>query len=159
MFIDLRERGRERKGEKGGREIEGEEEREETSVWERNINWFPPVHALTWDPSHNILAYGTTPQPTELCGWGILPKLIINLERGEERERGRGAGRERGRETSMEREKHWWVGWLVASPTHLIGDKRTTQVCALTGNWTGDLSLCELSPNQLSHTGPGTRRF
>ena len=34
MFIDFRER--------------------ETSMWERNINWLPPVYTLTRDRTHNL---------------------------------------------------------------------------------------------------------
>ena len=36
-----------------------------------------------------------------------------------------------------------------------LGTKPATQACALTGNRTGDLSLCGTMPNPLSHTGQG----
>ena len=35
------------------------------------------------------------------------------------------------------------------------GTEPTTEACALSGNWTGDLSLCGTTPNQLSHSGKG----
>ena len=40
--------------------------------------------------------------------------------------------------------------------THIPTRERpATQACARTGNRTGTLSLCETTPNQLSHTGQG----
>ena len=55
MFIDFRERGRER---------------------ERNINWLLPVHAPTGDRTCNLLVYGTPLQPTEPPGQGANFKYI-----------------------------------------------------------------------------------
>ena len=37
-----------------------------------------------------------------------------------------------------------------------LGTKSAVQACALTGNRTGDLLLCELTSNQLSPTGCGS---
>ena len=37
--------------------------------------------------------------------------------------------------------------------------KPVTQACALTKNWTGDLLLCGMMPNPLSHTGQGSTFF
>ena len=48
------------------------------------------------------------------------------------------------------REKHQLVALIHASTKH------ATQVCALTGNQTGNLSLCRMTPNQLSHTSQGS---
>ena len=50
--------------------------------------------------------------------------------------------RERGREGEREGEKHPYV---VASHTPPTGDLAITQACALTGNRTGDPSVCRLS--------------
>ena len=50
---------------------------------------------------------------------------------------------ERGEGREKEREKN--IDQLPA----------TTQACALTGNRTGDLSLCRTKLNQLSHAGQG----
>ena len=36
-----------------------------------------------------------------------------------------------------------------------VASEPATQACALTGNQTGDISLCRTIPNQLSHTGQG----
>ena len=57
----------------------------------------------------------------------------------------------RKRETSM-----WEKYWSVASHTCCPGTEPTTQRCVPTGNWTGDLSLCGRTPNQLSHTSQGS---
>ena len=38
------------------------------------------------------------------------------------------------------------------------GTEPTTQAYALTGNQTRDLSLCEMTPKTLSHTGQGSKR-
>ena len=60
---------------------------------------------------------------------------------------GEGRG-ERGRETLMcERN----IDWSPLMCT-LTGDRRTTQTCTLSGNWTGNLWLCGKTSNQLSHT-------
>ena len=58
-----------------------------------------------------------------------------------------------GREKEREGEKHQ----LVAPHTCL--HPRTepeTQTCALTGNRSGNLKLCGMTPNQMSHTGQGS---
>ena len=39
------------------------------------------------------------------------------------------------------------------------GVEPATQACALTGNGTGDLSLCTTRPNQLSHISQGGSFF
>ena len=76
MFIDFRETGRERE--------------RRTSMWERNINWLPPVYtptgdwthnqacALTRDQSHSALVYGMMLQPTESPGqgWTVLLTMV-----------------------------------------------------------------------------------
>ena len=68
MFIDLRESEREREKKKE------KKEKKKTSVWERNIDWLPPICAPTWDQTHNL---GMCPdwgsnrlQPTEPPGQG-----------------------------------------------------------------------------------------
>ena len=70
---------------------------------------------------------------------------LVILERGKQREEGR------------ERETHisMWktiIDWLtsVRAPTR---DEPASQACALTGNRTGNLSVCRLALNPLSHTG------
>ena len=63
--------------------------------------------------------------------------------------------RERGREGEIEGEKHRWVNHQL-HPLQLSTGP-ATQVCALTGNRTGDLLLCETILNQLSHTGQGLK--
>ena len=45
--------------------LEKEGRENETSVWERNIDWLPPVHASTGDWTHNLLVYQMTFQPTD----------------------------------------------------------------------------------------------
>ena len=47
------------------------------------------------------------------------------------------------------REKEGEKHQVVASRT---GTKPTTQACTLTGSGTGDLLLCRIMPNKLSHT-------
>ena len=65
--------------------------------------------------------------------------------------RGRG-GSERGRDTSMcERN----IDQLPLSPPLTPGTWPTTQLCALTGNQTCNLSVCRTVFNPLSHTGQG----
>ena len=59
--------------------------------------------------------------------------------------------RERRREGEREGEKHW----PVASRTHPNQGPNPQPSCALTGNWTSDLSLSGMMPNQLSHTSQG----
>ena len=49
MLIDFRERGR----------------RKETLMWEKNIDWLPPVCALTRDRTHSPLLHGMMLQPTD----------------------------------------------------------------------------------------------
>ena len=66
------------------------------------------------------------------------------------------------REEEREVEKHWCerealISCLLHAPQP--GTKPTTQACALTGNWTGDLLVCGTMPNQLSHTGQGWNSF
>ena len=76
----------------------------------------------------------------------ILKKIIIYIYIYRE---GKG-GRKRGRETSM------WetpIGCLLFTPW--LGTESATQACALTGNWTFNLLLCGMTPNQLSHTNQG----
>ena len=64
----------------------------------------------------------------------------------------RGEGREKERERNINvREKHQ----LVASCIHLVRDwTRTPGMCS-DWNRTGELLLCEMTPNQLSQTGQG----
>ena len=66
-------------------------------------------------------------------------------------ERREGRGEER--ETNIDvREKHW-------SYVPLPVTKLTTQAFDLMRNWTGNLLLCGMMPNQLSHTGQGSKHF
>ena len=66
--------------------------------------------------------------------------------------------RERGREAGRGGEKHWCgrEHWSVSCPS--CPQPRTwpaTQACALTGNWTSELSVCRTVPNPLRHTSQG----
>ena len=57
-----------------------------------------------------------------------------------------------GREKERERTINVWLPLV-----HLqLGTWPTTQACALTGNQTGDLLVCRLVLNPLSHTSQGT---
>ena len=58
----------------------------------------------------------------------------------------RGEGREKEGERNIDQLP------LVSTP---MRTKPTIQACALTGNRTHGLSLCRMTPNQLSHTGQG----
>ena len=61
-----------------------------TLMWERNINWWPPVHTLMGDWTWNlgmcpdresnckVLVYGMTLQPTEPPGQGIYHIFFIH---------------------------------------------------------------------------------
>ena len=66
--------------------------------------------------------------------------------------------RKRRMEGEREEEKHqfkretWFVSSQGARPNW---DGLTTQACALTGNWTSNLSLCGTMPNPLSHISQG----
>ena len=73
----------------------------------------------------------------------FLKKILFLFERGEEREKGRQ------RNTDV-REKHR----LVASC--MCPDQTATQARALTGNWTGKLSLCRVTATQVSHPSQGS---
>ena len=58
-----------------------------------------------------------------------------------------------------EGEKHQWeritvIGCLLYVPQPEIEFK--TQACVLTGNWTGNISLCGRMPNLLNHTSQGS---
>ena len=65
----------------------------------------------------------------------------------------RGEGREKEREKNIDvSEKHKSVT-SCTPPTNMP----TTQACALTGNRTGDLSVCRIMPNPLSHTSQATK--
>ena len=59
-----------------------------------------------------------------------------------------------GREGEREREKHQC---LVAFHTLPLGTWPATQACALTGNRTGNLLVCSLALNLLSHTSHGNK--
>ena len=96
--------------------------------------------ALTRNQAHNLLAHGTMLQPTE-------PYHILFISRG----RGRGE-KERERNINV-RERHP----LAASPMGPDGDQNCNLAMCPTGNQTGDLSLCGMVPNQLSHTSQGTK--
>ena len=62
-------------------------------------------------------------------------------------------------ERGGEREKHRCArGWLLLTYPQL-GTWPTTQACALTGNRTGDLSVCRQALNPLSLTSQGTSVF
>ena len=65
------------------------------------------------------------------------------------KERGRGE-EERERNTDVRKKQ------LVASRMHQDwGTEPATQACALTGNWTGEFSLCGRMPSRVSHTSQG----
>ena len=59
-----------------------------------------------------------------------------------------------GREGEREGEKYE-ISRLSYTPQP--GTEPATQACALTRNWTGDLSLCRTMPNHLSHTCQGNK--
>ena len=59
---------------------------------------------------------------------------------------------ERGGGWEKERERN--INWLPLIPPQL-GTWPITQACALTGNQTGDLSVCRTMPTLLSHTSQG----
>ena len=68
------------------------------------------------------------------------------------RETRRGGGEQRERNTDV-----WEKCCSVASHMHpQLGTRTPAQACALTRNWTGDLLLCGMTLNQLSHAGQGT---
>ena len=68
--------------------------------------------------------------------------------------------REGGKEKEMERNINVWEEhWSIASRMDPNGTKSTTQACARTGNWTGDLSLCRIVLHQLSHASQGCYRI
>ena len=58
-------------------------------------------------------------------------------------------GEREGEEHQCERETQ--VGCLSHTPKP--GTRPATQACALIGNRTSDLLLCEMTPNQMSHAG------
>ena len=60
----------------------------------------------------------------------------------------------RGRETST-----WETSKHCLSYAPWLGTEPTTQACAVTRNQTCNLSLCRMTPNQLSHTGQGGRGY
>ena len=71
---------------------------------------------------------------------------ILILERWE--------GREKERERNIDvREKH------QSGASHKRPDQGPNLQCALTRNRTGDLLLCSMMPNQLSHTGQSSKFF
>ena len=59
--------------------------------------------------------------------------------------------REKGREGEREGKKHL----LFASRMPQLGTWPATQACAVTGNQTGNLLVCRLMLNPLSHTSQG----
>ena len=70
--------------------------------------------------------------------------------------------RERGREGKREGENHQCeretsISCLSYAPC--LGTKPATWACAPTRKRTGNLSLCGMTPNQLSHTGEGLCLF
>ena len=74
-------------------------------------------------------------------------------------ERGEGRGRDRERNINV-----WEIHRSVASrtPPHWgpgLGTWPTTQACALTRNQTGNLSVCRLALNPLSHTSQGSFEY
>ena len=66
-------------------------------------------------------------------------------------ERGGGRGKQREETSICERN----INWLLLVPQ--LGTWPTTQACALTGNWTGNILVCRMAPKPLSHTSQGTR--
>ena len=73
--------------------------------------------------------------------------LLLILERGREGER-------KGEKHGCERETS-----VVCLHTPQLGTKRATSTRALTGNQTGDLLVCRITPSQLSHAGQGDILF
>ena len=69
-----------------------------------------------------------------------------------EREEG---GRTRGRETWMPERNMGQLPLLRA----LMGMEHATQACVLTGNQTGNLSICGTMPNQTGPTSQGDTLF
>ena len=61
-------------------------------------------------------------------------------------------GRKRRREISMCKRN---ISQLPLTHPQPGGTWHTTQACALTGNWTGDLLVCRMMPSPLSHTSQG----
>ena len=59
------------------------------------------------------------------------------------------------RERGGEGEREGNIDWLPLMHPQM-GTQPTTQVCALTGNRTGNLLVHRLAFNPLSHTSPGT---
>lgn len=53
------------------------------------------------------------------------------------------------------RQRETLIGCLLHTPPHR--GEHTTQAGALSGNRTGDLSLCRMTPDSLSHAGQGDR--
>ena len=96
--------------------LERREEREETSMWERNIDRLPPIctlMGLNW--THNLSnVQGDT--PTNWATWlGLdhLKKFLMYWFL--ERERGRKGGREGGRDRETERQTETSICTLSAS--------------------------------------------
>ena len=88
----------------------------------------------------SIFYFSSTFKPTEF----LFFLIFLFLDSGE--------GKEKERERNINvREKHQ----LVASPMHPNQETNPQPRCALTGNWTRDLSLCRTTANQLSHIGQG----
>ena len=58
-----------------------------------------------------------------------------------------------GRGEGREKEKERNIDWLPCMCPDWGPNPQPTQTCALTGNQTGNLSACKMTPNQLSHTG------
>ena len=132
-----------------GRWREGGGERErETLMWERNMAGC----LLTQDQTLNL----------GMCPWpGINPTTFQSVGQHSNQLSHTGHAylflRERWREGEIEKEKHQCVREtkynqlpLACAPTR---EQPTIQACALTRNWTSNLSLYETTPNQLSHTG------
>ena len=69
----------------------------------------------------------------------------------------RDGGREGEREGRSINVRKSSIGCLLYAPHP--GTKPATQACALTGNRTGNLLLCGVTSNQVSHTGPGLTNF
>ena len=101
------------------------------------------IHIL----SHNCIGifYQTVP---------VLMNKIFIFKNIHYFQRERNGGRERQRETSMyERKIHQLP---LAHPN--LGTWPTTQVCALAGNQTGDLSVCGMMANPLNHTSQSSEQ-
>ena len=69
----------------------------------------------------------------------------------------RGEGREKEMERNIDVRKKCQLAAFLYVPQP--GTKPTAQACALTGDGTGDLLLCGMKPNQLSHTDQGYFKF